>query len=93
MNTMTYNYHRRVACPICERGEMVQVHPFLARCLECGGTISYDFFKTLRQIGNLSEATGERGHPPRAAREDSNSPGGRWPPNHGSNRSNRKESG
>ena len=64
---MTYDFRRRVACPLCECGEMVQVHPFLARCTECGDTISYGFFNTLRQIGNLPEATGNHpckcGHP------------------------------
>lgn len=58
---MTYDQRRRVACPHCEGGEVAQIHPFLTRCGECGGTISYDFFKTLRQIANLPDAG--RDHP------------------------------
>ena len=56
-----YDPRRRVDCPLCEHGEMVQVHPFLARCKECEDTMSYGFFDTLCQIGNLPEAAG--GHP------------------------------
>lgn len=64
---MTYNYHRRVSCPLCEREEMIQLHTFLARCTGCRRTLSYGFFNTLRQISDLPEAEGDHpcecGHP------------------------------
>jgi ribosomal protein L37AE/L43A len=64
---MTYNYHRHNSCALCGYGEMRMVNAFLARCTECGDTMSYGFFDTLRQIRKLPDARGahacECGHP------------------------------
>lgn len=63
---MPPEYRSCAACPFCESGEL-RFTSFLARCGECGGTISRGFFEALHQIRNLPEVQGrhtcECGHP------------------------------
>ena len=56
---MTYDYYRRVLCPFCGSGEIRAVNPSLARCTECGETMSHHFFDTFLEIRSLTEAEGE----------------------------------
>lgn len=56
---MTYDYHRRTLCPLCESGELRAVNPSQARCSRCQGTMDYGFFDTLRQLRALPDATGK----------------------------------
>ena len=53
---MTYDYYRRVRCPLCGRGEMLVVNAPLARCTGCKETLSYGFFNTLRQVRKHPES-------------------------------------
>ena len=52
---MTYDYYRRVLCPLCESGEMRAVNSSLARCNGCDGTMSHSFYDAMHQIRSLPE--------------------------------------
>ena len=68
---MSYDYYRRVLCPLCEAGEMRAVNASLARCSGCQDTMGHDLFDALLWIRSLPEV-GSKEAP---ARSDPHRPG------------------
>jgi len=56
---MSYDYYRRVLCPLCDAGEMRAVNASLARCSGCQDTMGHDLFDALLWIRSLPEVGAE----------------------------------
>lgn len=53
-----YDYNRRVLCPFCCLGELRMVSRTLARCSQCEGAMSHDFYGTFLEIRALTDVQG-----------------------------------